>query len=586
MPTVRPYQQQVRTAALPIARVNTRAPEGAFSGGVDIAPAASVLMQQAQREKQRTDQVALLEQDTAAQELALAQETKATARKGKDALAAPAEALAEYDKGVSEIEGNIASPDQKALFRARAIQHRFALHTSVERHAAAESERYDAQTTDAAIGIRFDTALKNYRDSTAVNGAIAETRAILGDYATRQGWSPERRQEMIAAAVSKTHTGVIDRMLTAGDDLSATSYYATHKADVTGADALKVDKALEVGSTEGAAMRGASDVWSTLGPKSSNDPVKIADMEDAARKKFADQPKIAKATIAELRTRAGAFNAQQSELKASNVATVLGRFNEGAPLSQLVLMPEYRALSGSEQTTIKEHVVSQRYADSERAYTQGQRAETEQMKRGMAAYWDLSNPTKLAGLSEAQIVAKQPEIGRTLVTQLLERKRSLVKTETAVHAATIDDDQFKTLAAGAGFKPYDTKLSAEDKATLGVLKNTVESEIDAAQQVKGKLLTRDEKQAIMARVIDRKVMISEWGRDPERIAAVVPIGDRGAAYVPLSKIPQDNVARLKHLMRLNGVEVTDDRLQRAHAAALLGDEAQWKLLIGETKAPE
>jgi hypothetical protein len=88
----------------------------------------------------------------------------------------------------------------------------------------------------------------------------------------------------------------------------------------------------------------------------------------------------------------------------------------------------------------------------------------------------------------------------------------------------------------------------------------------------------------MTRVIDRKVMINEWGRDPEKIAALVPIGDRGAAYVPLSRIPRENVARLKHLMRLNGVMVTDDRLQRAHAAALLGDEAQWKQLIGE-RAP-
>jgi hypothetical protein len=57
-----------------------------------------------------------------------------------------------------------------------------------------------------------------------------------------------------------THVGVIDRLLANDQDLAAKQYYDAHKADVTGAATIAVERALEEGSTRGESQRQADTI--------------------------------------------------------------------------------------------------------------------------------------------------------------------------------------------------------------------------------------------------------------------------------------------------------------------------------------
>lgn len=294
-------------------------------------------------------------------------------------------------------------------------------------------------------------------------------------------------------------------------------------------------------------------------------------MEQAIRDRVSD-PKIVKAAIQELRVRSQAQNAEQTEVAASNKATILGAFAKGADIRQLTATPAYLSLSGSDQEQLKSYMVN-------RSTQLDELSDSARSKRGFARYWELSSPTKLAAMSENQILALEPELGRSLVGDLMRQKRTVLKTEDQVRAATIDADLFNTIAADADLKPYDKDT---DKATLGRLKSTVELEIERAQQKLNRALTRDEKRTIMQEVIDQKVMLDLSGQeDSERTVALLTADQRGKAYMPIARVPATFRREAISWMRSNGNARWDEsetqvmnrfqrRLERAYAARITG----------------
>jgi hypothetical protein len=94
-----------------------------------------------------------------------------------------------------------------------------------------------------------------------------------------------------------THVGVIDRLLANDQDLAAKQYYDAHKADVTGAASIAVERALEEGSTRGESQRQADTITgkaATLGDaltqvRAIADP-KVRDAtEERVRKYFSEK---------------------------------------------------------------------------------------------------------------------------------------------------------------------------------------------------------------------------------------------------------------------------------------------------------
>ncbi len=106
MPIVPRYPvPQVETAPLPAARVSADAPAAAF--GVPAAPDLSgvqrVFAQIVEEERQKADQLAVLDADNQLAQLGTDLETRALSRRGKEAFGALGETADEWQRRTAEI---------------------------------------------------------------------------------------------------------------------------------------------------------------------------------------------------------------------------------------------------------------------------------------------------------------------------------------------------------------------------------------------------------------------------------------------------------------------------------------------------
>lgn len=212
---------------------------------------------------QKADQVALLDADNQLSSLSTNLETQTLSRHGKDALAAGPEVQDAWTKGASDISNGLTNDRQREAFAARADHHWNLLNETVQKHGAQEFQKYDADNTTAAIQNRLTDSVNNYTDPARLNQNVAESKDLVTLYGQRNGESPDVIQEKATRASSSIHTGVIDRMLTDGNDITAQTYFDAHKGEMTSEDILRVEKPLEIGSTLGKAQRNRNTILST-----------------------------------------------------------------------------------------------------------------------------------------------------------------------------------------------------------------------------------------------------------------------------------------------------------------------------------
>ena len=529
MPTVPILRgRQVDTAALPGPRLSTSVPAGTFeTAQVDLSGLTREVVGIARDERQKADQIILTEADgrLSALETQIQHDPKTGIlnRRGQDAFTAPEDAKAAWDKGTAEIANSLSTESQKLAFRRAVVGRWASIDNSVQQHVSNERKRYDNTATDEGIVLERDAAIKNFTDPERIGQSIEWQQSALVLYAQRNGLPDAWVKDKVTDAASKTHVGVIEAMLIdpeKGGDRLAQTYYKIHSGELTGEDEVRIKDKLGSASTEGEALRAVDAVWVK------NPEGQLTAMETAIRTKYKDEPKVIKAAIQELRSRTQAWKSDKNETDATNAATVLGAYNNGAPLSRLVHTAEYLALSGAEQEKIKSYIV-------DRGYTLTQRAEAEQAKRGFASYWGMSNPAFLSTLSDNVILAAEPQLGQALVGDLMRQKRALSGVEAKVRDASIDFDTLKHHLRLSGINPEDKMQEAK----VGEIRYQVENAIDRVQEQSGKILSRTEKDVIMRSIVDQKVMLDRWGRrDTESLAALVTTDQRGKAYVPLAQV--------------------------------------------------
>lgn len=587
MPTVKSYgNTQVSTAALPSVRRSAAPTEETFgveAGNKIVAIGAKLYNDEILRQ----DQVAVLEADRKMSEW----ENKrlydpkdgALAKRGKDAFGLPDVVGKDFDSYRDEVRAALSNERQRAAFDRQAISRRSDIDKSLSRHVFTEVRKFDDTETENYLKNSRQSAISNSGDPDRIGLEIERQVAAITDFSSRNGLGAEYVRQKTAQARSDTHVGVIDRMLANGQDMAAKTYFDKVKPDIAGDDIAKVERLLVVANTEGQGLRGAGEIWSSMGPKSDTDPVNIDSMRNEAEKRYGSDPKIYKAVMDQIKDRANLHNAAQRERSEGNEAAVWDAKNKGASLATIMKMPEYLSLPGSKREQIKDSIIDRGYTLMQRGRADQAYQRGEQERAGWSVYWDYDSASVLSRTSENEIKNLASRMSPEQVNSLLNKKRSLEKKDDAVRSATIDEDQFKMLARGAfkGIDPYDTKMDKDHKAALGALKNRVESVIDDEQRASGKTLTRERKGQIMQSEIDKKVMIDEWGRDPEMPVSMVPKDKRGAVYVPIERIPKDALSEGINYMRSLGVigsGTSDemaarrfkDRLQRAYGLRMVG----------------
>lgn len=610
MPTVRRAARQVSTMALPGARLTAAETPESRGAGLQVAKAGTAdalarlggtvgelgyreYAKQRAESIDRANKVARLGWQNKLAEWNQTRifdpQTGALQQQGENAFGLPEKLDADFSKYVAEIKQKLGTPEQKLAFDADRQNFEQTWKINVERHVGEQISRHEANEFQGVLKNSLNEATVVAHDPRLVRNALQRGLDAIQTHGPTLGMGREAQANAKATFTSSLHVAVIQNLLTNGEDRRAQVYFEETKGAIVGDALTDIEGKLDVASTEAAGTRGADAIWKTQGPKGDEAPVNLDVMSDQARSQFENDPKTLKVVLQSLRERATEHNAAQQERRASNESAVWLRYNQGAKLDDLRTMPEYLALPGATQATIRQHVV-------DRAYELGQRArgltrqdledqrvsDAATERKTWASYWQYSDPVVLSKMSDAQVLNLTPEIGVEHVNRLMQQRRTLVKSEEAVRTATIDDQLFKSIAAGAGLRPFKPQQTEAEQATLGELKNRVETEIANKQEHVGRALSRSEKEEVMHSIVDQKVML-DWtfGDTSAPAATVVNPKDQAVAYVPWSQIKPVNQAEWIRVVRSNfpSAQRQSDaeiltryqaRIQRAHAAVVLG----------------
>ena len=255
---------QVNQAAMPNVRVSTDAPASAFGLGPAAQRASNSIIGFAEKIKNDADQVAVMDAENKLSEF----ETKflydpengMINKRGKDSFGVPQQLGEEYTKALSEIEGGLSNDVQKAALRERAMKRKSDLDRQVMRHVGAQIEQYDDDVTKSSIELVQNAAINGYQNPEAIFININKQKEEIGKYADRKGMSPEMTRLMIEKSESKTHGGVISRMIDNGDDIGAEGYFKANKDYITDGSVGRIEELVFESSMKGKAQRFGDDV--------------------------------------------------------------------------------------------------------------------------------------------------------------------------------------------------------------------------------------------------------------------------------------------------------------------------------------
>jgi hypothetical protein len=576
---------QVGRSPLPGVRVPGQAPAGAFQPvqPIDISGVQQALAREVDRARQQADQLTVLEADNQIARLETDLRISALNRRGKDALGATADIEDEWRKGVSEIEKGIAKSDrQRRAVAARASGRWAQLYETIERHAAGEANRYDDETTKAALATRINDATANYADERAVALALIEAKAIVTDYATRNGLSPEVRDEQVADTVSAIHTGVLNRMLSAGDDRQAQAYYTAAKKEIRGDDAARIEKALQASSTLAASQREVDVILST----------KDVTRESAFQKArgIAD-PEVRRETEQLLDVEFARRDRARRDIGEKRFKQAFDYANQG----RRPPAPLWSTLEPNEQVSIDQRI---------KQVTGGGPEQTD---------WDLyykltggaaTNPEAFAKIN---LLEARSRLGETEWKELVRIQNAIKGGSSEEVSGLITEREIREEAVDKLYPKNNKPGDDQDRANQ--FRRDVDADLKRWKEANpGKKIPSEDFQSIVdARTVRSVFVPRESGtlRVPrlfgqfgiarvtvpgigstQRELGEVEEDERGRAYVPTEQIPPASLDEIRNEIRQKSGHITSSRqVERAFAAWLMGDRALYNTIVREGASP-
>lgn len=196
-------------------------------------------------EKKKADEIAIQDFDLGLSQAHSDIETQVRNMKGRDALTAGLFAEEEWKKRSEEAIKSLHNQEQRfaaeKIMKARAEM----LYRTAQTHTAGEIERFDDGETKAYISTVMSEGINNAMDDERVGLSIFQQKAALQKYGRRKGLFNADGSESdtlkgeIAAAVSDTHVGVIEKRLSLGEIQAARAYYEKNKGEITYKDTVK-----------------------------------------------------------------------------------------------------------------------------------------------------------------------------------------------------------------------------------------------------------------------------------------------------------------------------------------------------------
>jgi soluble lytic murein transglycosylase len=325
MPTVPSYDSfQVAQTALPGGAV--RAPEMPDTAGAQAQQLGQGLMRTGdaigriqQDVQNKADQVRVDDALNTVTKARTDLQVDALKLKGRNALerpdnkSLPDEYSEKFDQAVNDSAKALGNDVQRAVFKQRADQMRNQLYGSLSSHMVEQQSAFQNETWKSKIETAQNQGALLWGDPAMRAEAGATVASTVDQMSKAQGWDDATKEAAMRDAMSPLHVGIMNGMIKAGHAADAKTYYETNSAGMSLQARATMQSAIKDANDTQTAEGSADDVWSKLGPKITNDPVKIFDMEAELRTQLKDNPDAMKLGLSALRQRASAFNAQQSE---------------------------------------------------------------------------------------------------------------------------------------------------------------------------------------------------------------------------------------------------------------------------------
>ena len=494
---------QVRQQGIPDALVSTRAPEPAWEGTAQgllhMAGAVNQFRAEADtlRAEEAFNRMREQQQTLGWGEDGAFKKEGANAFNGKKPLSQ--DYLERYDAAARQISGGLANENQREIFNRAAARGRIEFGGHLQRHEAAQGEVYRKSVVEGVIAAETDHAGRNFSDPDSVAQSVQRVKANVALAARSAGMAADQAQMAEMEAVSGIHSTVLGRMLEANDPKGAKLYFETNKDSITARDGAKLRGLIERDTRNMEVGEAVDGVWAQHGPKDDTEAVNLDTMNAALRQRFAKDPDAQKLAMGLMRERAQERDYSVRQREDAVAGGIWKQVMAGQGLGSIRRSQEWRSLDGTKQAQLETKIEA----------FQKRGGEGDNMAQ-FAEYWArVSDPAALARMTDAQIFALAPKMGKSLTKQLLLKKAELGRGGAEVQDATVDTDSFNFFARQAGLTV--DKPSSSDKAVLGELKYRAEQTIDQEQRAKGRKLTRDEKDVITKRLL-LKVPITTPGR--------------------------------------------------------------------------
>jgi len=576
------YRQQVRQAPAADTRLNLRATpdamgaaigEGVQALGRAAGTVAGVTDRIMAEERQRGNDAQMARALAESTALANGLQLEYEKHQLDDAVAKRGDFEERYSKGLDDIAAKLGNDEQRAAFGNFRLKQEVTFQGAVRNRAYAEGERsYDLDfqnsRNELVRSIRINADPVNGEEGLAQVQTRLEMLAVRNEaLARRRGLNPEQLAELNRQDQAEAYATVINSYNEAGHSVAAKQLFDQHKDTLEPKARDALQRALELGTTKTLAQQKSAEIYSpdkTLEAMYTEaDGIEDQQVQAEVKRRLDERDALRRRAIEQVQDKT--FTAAYEKVK-------------GDPRGFDALTAGERTAMGPErEERLKAWTL--RRAKGEPLPWQASKAVRYQIEQ------TAGNPATREAFTKANLLDYIDRMNEDDFNALaaLQKDMRAGKTEGADWLNTREEKVNQALAQlGMDPRPYYTNSKGEvtNNPQAVAFRSQVQQEaarIAAAN--KREQPTADDVQKAIDTTMMKKVRINEWGRDPERVAATLTTDERGKAYVPIEQVPANHNDAIRSAIAAKGQEATDDRVQRAYAAALIGDRALYDSII-------
>lgn len=442
--------------------------------------------------------------------------------------------------------------------------------------AAAQSMgNYENAQLDAAQQVALEATLKASIDSAIMDSSEAniatQRQNYIGAFETQRGKYDEQTFNTLRnAKLSQFHTAIFNKLFV-DSPTQAKLYYEVNQKEIDGTVKDEILTRLKAGVADEQGGKAAREEFlKAIAGKGYNDAIPYDQIDAALVSRFEDSPESLKAARAELDRQVAIRNKAQTEYSAGNIEAVYGFRNRGMGIAQIRRTAQWAALPAKMQNDIQ-YEWDQRARAAQTNDLQARiNIEREMQLRYAPEMLRMSQPEVISKMTREDILNLQPTIGTANATQLMETWQQYQTNQTKLSDATIENDIFKSVLAGAGINPSPRTNDKEGSQLVIDLRAQARATIGAMQTAQKRPLTEEEKTKVIQDIVHAQVLRPGWWsgeftkeapmyslKPGELNTSAVQILVNGKPQpLPLSQIPANEYAVWERKLRARGITAT------------------------------